>query len=215
MRIKASSSSVVANIERPTDRGDAGIIWIENHSTDTVTVSTVALHECENIRQTCEVTIPVSVLLPPDSRHAVLRVLRQSAGGAWNVTYTYEWISGGTIHHGTNAVEKQLRPGDITKLGDKIAFLRAEPDSVVVDHDGGVLVASQLHIVALGVQHELLGRFRGTFSFRVQAGPVKLIPPDTLIGVARGRAVLTVTPEIAAGSRKTLLEPLTVALIVK
>jgi hypothetical protein len=214
VRIKASTSNVKANIEQTTEREVAGNIWIENKSTDTVSILTLTLHECRNIRQPCDVPIPIKVKLAPNERRHVLRVLRNASGSAANMTYSYEWSADGAVRRGINSLETQLRPSDIAKLGDKIAFLKADPDSVVVER-GGVLVASQLHILALGPQHEMLGEFRGSFDFRIFAGTVKLIPPDTLIGIAAGRAVLTVSAGNPGGVRKAPFEPLKINLIVR
>jgi hypothetical protein len=214
VRIKASTANVGAEMETPRDGDVAGIVWIENRSTDTVMILTVTLHECLNVRPACDVPIPVKMKLAPNARHQALRVLRKASGVLWAFTYTYEWSADGAVQRGVNSLEKQLHPADIAKLGDKIAFLKADPDSVTIER-GGVLVASQLHIVALGTQRELLGQFRGSFDFRVQAGPVNLIQPDTIIGVAAGRVVLTLAAGNPGGVRKDPFPPLKINLIVR
>jgi hypothetical protein len=143
-----------------------------------------------------------------------MKVLRKTPGNPFRMTYTYNWSADGTVRTGMSSSETQLRPSDIEKLGDQIAFLKADPDSVVIAV-GGVLVASQLHIIALGPAHEMLGQFRGNFDFRVLEGTVILIPPDTLIGKAAGRRELTVTPDNTMIIRKTPLPSVKVSLIVK
>ncbi len=214
VRIKSSTSNVKANTEQPTEREGAGNIWIENKSTDTVAILSLTLHDCHNIRQQCDVPIPMKTKLAPNERRQVLRVLRNVSGSASSMTYTYEFSGDGAIRRGLSSLEVQLRPSDILKLGDKIAFLKADPDSVVLVR-GDVLVASQLHIVALGAQREMLGEFRGSFDFHVQEGTVNLIPPDTLIGIGPGRRVLTVSAGNPGNVRKLPFEPLKINLIVK
>lgn len=216
VRIRPSQSSVGGTVEKPEDDdGVAGIIWIENRSTDTVAILSVTLHDCINVRPTCEVPLPQKLKLAPNARHRIMKVQRTQARVAWRFTYTYEWSAAGAVRTGINSAETQLYPSDIGRLGEKIKYLVADPDSVTLEKTG-VLVASQLHIVAQDSTHAVLGQFRGSFTFRVTEGTVMLIPPDTLIAVDPGRRVLTVTPENPRGTtRDSKLPVLKINLIVK
>ncbi len=107
-----------------------------------------------------------------------------------------------------------LRQADLQRLGDTIVSLKAEPDLILLDK-GEILVASDIHYMAVDAYGNTLGRFGGNFDFKVQAGAVRLVSPDSIYAIKEGTSILTVTPEYLGNSRKTPFPKAKVSVSVK
>jgi len=88
--IAPSTDTVLTTLEE--GRGDmpAHLIWVENRSSVLITVYSVALRNCENIRQACEPR-PVNVTVQPGQRRMVLRVDPRSPNLGSTFGYSFAW----------------------------------------------------------------------------------------------------------------------------
>jgi hypothetical protein len=242
--VAPTRETVFAKLEAASGPEEAGLIWVENRSTVPITVTSVTLHGCDNIRQACDQPNRMNAKLEPESRKMVMRVAKKTAAEGYTLSYTFAWAADSSstvalsalakagsidaaehvaqIDHAKEIrrldvgnVDEDLNPSDMVRLGEKAAALRAEPDSVVLER-GTMLFVQQLRILVLGSQGEVLGRLRARSSFRVQPGAIRVALPDSLIAAAPGRSVVTITVHDPAGSpRATPFPPLHFTLIVK
>jgi hypothetical protein len=110
--------------------------------------------------------------------------------------------------------EKILKQADLQRLGDSIVSLEAEPDLVLLEK-GEILVASDIHYMAIDAYGNTRGRIGGDLTFKVQAGAIRLVAPDSLYAIQTGTSVLTVTPEYLGNSRKNPFPSAKVSVSVK
>ncbi len=242
--VAPTRETVLAKLEAADGPEEAGHVVVENHSTVPITVTSVTLHRCENIKQECEISTHMDLKLDADSRKMVMRVQRKLSNQGYSVSYTFTWTADSNstvaltalaqsgskeaadrlaaIKHSEDIqrrevgfVDEELGTAAIVRLGDKIATLRADPDSIVIDR-GSVLFVQQLRILAIGAQGEVLGRYRSRYSFHPQPGAIRFAPPDSLIGVTPGRSDVSVTAQTPEGStRSTPLPTVHFTIIVR
>lgn len=220
------------------------IIYVENHSSVPVTVYSVTLRECENIKGGCNGPRSLNLHLSPDTRAVLARVEPTNAQKASNFQYTFGWRAdsattaalGALAGVGDNSARQQLdaiaredarRRGavgaidmdltapEIARLGDRAARLRALPDSLVIPV-GRRLSLDTVHVLLIGGQGETLGRVRA-LQWRVPGSPaITVIRPDTVVGVAPGRTALQLKlPDDVLPTNTALHAPLEVPIIVR
>jgi hypothetical protein len=220
------------------------IIYVENHSSVPVTVYSVTLRECENIKSGCNGPRPLNLHLKPDTRAVLARVEPANAQKSFNFRYTFGWRAdsaataalGALAGAGDNSARQQLdaiaredarRRGavgaidmdltapEISQLGDRAARLRALPDSLVIPV-GRRLSLDTVHVLLIGRQGETLGRVRA-LQWRVPGSPaVTVVRPDTVVGVAPGRTALQLKlPDDVLPTNSALHAPLEVPIVIR
>jgi hypothetical protein len=243
--IAPTRETVLAHLDPAAGPNDAGLIVVENRSTVPINVTSVTLHGCQNIRQSCDQPYKMKERIDGESQKTVMRVSTRDVteGSEFSYTFTWQADSGNSaavlsilsqagskdadtklesMKHADEIqrrevgfVDQDLRPAEIAKLGDRIISLRAEPDSVVMEK-GAFMFVPQVRVLAIGSQGESLGRMRDRFTFRIQPGPVHFEAPDTLRAVASGRADMSIQfPTPAGSNRTTPFAPVHILFIVR
>ncbi len=218
------------------------VVRVENLSTVPVVVTQVMLVDCNNVGYVCGMN-QMEITVEPGKRKTVLEVEPAVISRTVSFGYRFRWrhksreaILGTLANAGDSAAAMRLaqvrsaeagrsasaRPGEaelysheLVALGDRVAMLRADPDSVVIPV-GGAITTSMLRIIAVDSSGASLGRLRASYRFSLERGPaVSLARPDSLLGLAPGRQTLTVRlpVELSAG-RATPFSELRFTIIV-
>ena len=240
--VAPTSETVTIKLEVATGAREGHEVWVQNSSTVSVTVTSVSLTNCQNIRQGCHVH-RLTVKIPANSRRRVFRVERDVPNVVSNFRYSWSWSAESSSTAALTALAQlgsqeasdrlaamklsdeirkkdvgfadlELYSADVVALGDRIVALRAEPDSIIVPMDS-VYYIRQFRVMALDSLGQSLGRYRAGFRIRMEPGAMRLAPPDSLIPVAAGRSVITLAP-VADPSRprNTPLAPVQITIIV-
>lgn len=212
--VAPSSETITGRIEQGMGNPPSQTIWVHNGSTVGVDVYSVALHDCENVKQECAPR-PVRLHLNPGQSDVLTRVEPANPHAPYHYRYGFGWradstalaalrvlASGGSVEAQqrlaaaqARAAEEQaggvhdvvLRRDDLAALGSRIAHLAVEPDSVVL-HVGQSFLMHQVRILAYDAQNNLLGRV-GPYQWRIQA-PIIVAHGDTVTAVSAGRTRL-------------------------
>jgi hypothetical protein len=200
-----------------TSASPGQIIYIENHSTVPITVYSVTLRDCENIKLQCSSPRRLNLRLAPNGRETLVRIEPTNPRAAFRYHYSFGWradssttaalatlaSAGDTVaQRRLAAIEREdarrrgavgaqdldLTPTEVNALADHAASLRAVPDSLVLSV-GARVTLDTIHVLLIGTQGETLGRLR-SLQWRLTSGVISPIKPDTLVAVATGRAVL-------------------------
>jgi hypothetical protein len=219
------------------------IIAIENRSTVPITVYSVTLRECENVRPQCSVPRRLNLHIAPHGKETLVRVEPANPRTGFRFRYSYGWradsssiaalgalaSAGDTLArnrlaaisreeaHRRAAVgvkDLDLTPAEVNALADQATSLRATPDSLTIQ-SGGRVTLDTIHVLLIGPQGETLGRIRA-FQWRLASGAVSAIRPDTIAGVRAGRAVLELRlPDNVLPGKPALHTPILIPIIVR
>lgn len=215
-------------LEAMPGQANTKVVRIENLSTVPIIITQVVLNNCTNVGFVCGMNA-METTVEPGKRKTVLEVEPAIASRAVSFGYRFQWrhksteaILGTLAEAGDSAAAERLarlqsaeaaraataRPGEselqasaLIALGGKVAMLRADPDSVVVPV-GSAITVNRLRIVAVDSSGQSLGRLRVSHRFSLERGPaVSLARPDSVLGLAPGRQVLTIQlpAELSAG----------------
>ena len=88
--VAPSLDTVITSLEQGRTDPPSQIIWVENRSTVPVTVYSVALRDCQNVRQVCEPR-PVDVTLAGGQKRVVMRIEPRSANQGFSFRYSFAW----------------------------------------------------------------------------------------------------------------------------
>lgn len=88
--VAPSLDTVITSLEQGRSDPPSQIIWVENRSTVPVTVYSVALRDCQNVRQVCEPR-PVDVTLAGGQKRVVMRIEPRSANQGFSFRYSFAW----------------------------------------------------------------------------------------------------------------------------
>lgn len=94
--VPATSQSITSGLALGDIPESAGDAWVDNRSSVAITVVSITLHFCSNIKQACDVRIPIDARVEPDTRSIVYHVLRQTPFEAYRVTFATEWHADST-----------------------------------------------------------------------------------------------------------------------
>ena len=213
--VAATSNTVVPVVEEAHGPAPAHVIYIENSSTVPITVYSVTLRSCENVKQQCDAPARRDVRVRPGGRSQIHRVEPRNANQGFQFRYSYGWrADSGSMaalsamaEHGSvqasadleaiarareaqrtevGAEDEYLSLADMKTLGAKIAAIRVEPDSLVLSV-GGTVTVDRIRVMLLDQSGELLGRVRQV-EWWYRPGVVEFTPPDTLRAIAPGRS---------------------------
>ena len=220
------------------------IIYVENRSSVPVTVYSVTLRECDNIKIGCNGPRVLHLQLTPDSRAVLARVEPANAQKSFNFRYTFGWRADSSTtaalgalatvgdsnarqqldaiaredarrRAAVGAIDMDLTASEIAALSDRAGKLHALPDSLVIAV-GRRVSLDTVHVLLIGMQGETLGRIRA-LQWRVPGSTaITVIKPDTVVGVAPGRTALQLKlPDDVLPAKSTLHIPLEVPIIVR
>ena len=88
--VAPSAENVVAGVEEGRGPNPSQSIWVENRSTEPVTVYSVTLRSCENVRQPCEPR-PMDLRLAAGQRRTVLRVQPRLENRGFSFGFSFAW----------------------------------------------------------------------------------------------------------------------------
>jgi hypothetical protein len=243
MYVAPTQETVFTTIEEMST-APGQIIYVENRSSVPITVYSVTLRNCDNIKTACGEPRPLNLHLRPDSRSVLARVEPASAQRSFNFRYTFGWradssttaVLGALATVGDSGARRQLdaitredarRRGavgaidldltasEIAAVGERAGRLRALPDSLVIAV-GSRVSLDTVHVLLIGMQGETLGRIRA-LQWRVSGSTaITVVKPDTVVGVAPGRTTLQLKlPDDMLPAKSTLHSPLDVPIIVR
>ncbi len=87
--VAPTDQTVTARLEAAMD-GKGQYVYVENRSTVPVTVTSLHLRDCENIKTRCEVT-RMRVKLPPGQRQQIGAVRAANPDAGHNFRYSFTW----------------------------------------------------------------------------------------------------------------------------
>lgn len=189
------------------------IAYIHNLSSVQIVVYSVTLRDCENVRQSCSPQ-KVNVKVPAGSRRVLKRVEPRSPDASFRFSMSYGWRADSSDAEALRfmategrsraaaaqldvreaaAAERKATVGQhdewlvasrLADLGDQVASLHAEPDSVVL-RVGQQFVVHGVRVMARAADGALLGRV-GAYQWRVPQSIVT-VKADTIVARAPGR----------------------------
>lgn len=241
--IAATSQTVIPVVEEAQGPVTAHVIYIQNLSTVPVTVYSVTLRSCENVKQQCDAPAKRDVRVRPGGRSQIQRVEPRNPNQSFGFRYTYGWrADSGAIallsalaEHGSveasedlaaieradsirrtevGAFDDYLELSDINALGAKVAAIRVEPDSLIMSV-GETITLDRVRVMLVDEWGERLGRVRQV-RWQYIPGALAFTRPDTLRAVKPGRSGIEFTlPVEALGDRAVPLAPGKFAIIVR
>ena len=226
--VAPDETTIRSTMEAVPGRANSKVVRIQNLSTVPIVVTQVVLINCNNVEFVCGMNKMESTI-EPGKRKTVLKVEPAVESRAVSFSYRFQWrhksmeaILGTLASAGDSAAamrlaqvqsaeaaraasarsgETELYAHELLALGDKVATLRADPDSVVVPV-GSAITTNMLRIVAVDSKGKSLGRLRSSYGFSLERGTaVTITRPDSIIGQVPGRQILTVRlpAELSAG----------------
>ena len=216
--IAPTNSTVIARLEGSITSPTGASVVVENNSTVPITVTSVSLHDCQNIKQQCTPQ-NTNFKIEGGSRRIVSRVEARSSEQSTSVRYSFAWHSDSAgmqalgamaqsgsaeaaarlaaIQHADSIRKREVGFADmelsdkaVLDLGDKVFAYHAEPDSIVIKQ-GAMIFLQQLRVLVVAADGKSLGRYRGRYRFRVLPGTaIRFGKPDSLIAIAPGRQAI-------------------------
>ena len=230
--VAATNETVIASTEEAHGPAAAHTIFIENRSTVPITVYSVTLRGCENVKAACDSPTPLSVRVAPGRRAMVRRVEPRNPERGFTYRYSYGWRAESgqaaalevmanegsveaaeqlaAIERGRAARRAEVGVHDewlsttaLAALGPRAAGVRAEPDSFVV-RVGEAVTLDRIRMMVLDSSGAPLGRVR--FRFGYQPGVIQFVRPDSLKALRPGRVdvELQLPLEATVGQAATL-----------
>ena len=88
--VPASSSTILTELEQPSGGDDAQLIYVMNHSTHPIIVTSIRMMECENVQGNCG-TRRMKQRVRPAARVMVQRVRARSPDQPFRFRYSFTW----------------------------------------------------------------------------------------------------------------------------
>ena len=189
------------------------IAYIHNLSSVQIVIYSLTLRDCENVKGSCSPQ-KVNIKLPPGTRRAVRRIEPRNTDASFRFSMSYGWradssdaealrflamegrsrAAGAQLEVREAAIAERratvgqhdewLDANRLASLGDTVASVDAEPDSIVL-RVGQQFVVNRVRVMARAADGALLGRV-GAYNWRVSRSIVTLIA-DTIVARAPGR----------------------------
>jgi hypothetical protein len=215
--VAPTRETIVSTTEEHEANPPSHLIYIENHSTVPVTVFSLSLTGCDNIKLDCG-PHPVRLNVHPDSRVLALRVEPRNPNQAWNYSFGFSWHvdsagaaaltalaqagdSSSRVRLAAMEREDSIRKAeggayinelsrtDFAALKGRVATMRAIPESLVIA-PGTHTSIDQIKLVLVDAQGNVLGRTRWVRWFAPGGGAIQFVPPSTLLARRPGRAMI-------------------------
>jgi hypothetical protein len=186
--IAPTGQTITSDTEERQSEPPVHTIFVENHSTVPVTVFSVSLTACQNVKQSCRPT-PVTLHVPPGGRMVAMRVEPSSTLQGFSYRFGFSWRadSSGTTQAlaalaagGDSAAREklayiqradsirraesgphypELTRDDLAALAGRIRSLRADPESVVVS-PGEQTSIQRIRLLVVDDQGHIAGQTR-------------------------------------------------------
>lgn len=216
--IAPTRETIVSSTEEHEANPPSHLIYITNNSTVPVTVFSLNLTGCENIKNECGAH-PSNIKVEPDRRVMVLKVEPRNTSQAWNYAFGFSWhvdSAGAAISALAEAGDpasqvrlaamqredsirkaeggayiNELSRTDFASLKGRVAALKAIPESLLIA-PGTRKNIDQIKLVLVDSQGRVLGRTRWLRWSPPGSGAFSFMPPTTLVARRPGRAVLRI-----------------------
>ncbi|MGH7670600.1 MAG: hypothetical protein ACRENQ_14035 [Gemmatimonadaceae bacterium] len=218
------------------------VMYVENRSSVPILVYSVALRDCENVKQQCEAR-PLNLHLDPGSRTVIARIEAADPTKAYNFSSSFAWradsapkaalgalaSSGDTQaqrelglirqaearrQHQVGAQDLDLTSNDVDSMADRAGSLRTEPDSLIL-RVGMRIPMDTVRLLLMSKTDEPLGRVR-ELQWRFPSEIVKFVAPDSIAAVTPGRTFLQLRlPDKVAPANPALHQLVLVPIIVQ
>jgi hypothetical protein len=215
--VAPSDDTIVTETEEREGDPPTHLIYVVNRSTVPVTVFSVSLRGCENVKQDCRPN-RVNLQVQPGGRVVAMRVQAESPTRGFRYYFNFGWRADssssaalGALAAGGDATAQQTiaerqrldsidrsTPGpryheltrdDFTAIAGRVASLRAEPESLTLA-PGERSSIDRIRILVVNADGQVVGRTRWLSWSVPGPGTVDFVPPDRLTARRPGRAVL-------------------------
>jgi hypothetical protein len=211
--VAPSDQSVFLDYEEGYGSTPVQVAYIHNLSSVQIVIYSLTLRDCENVKGSCSPQ-KVNIKIPAGSRRSVKRIEPRSPDASFRFSMSYGWRADSSdaealrfmaLQGGSRAAGAQLEvreaamaerratvgqhdewldAGRLASLGDTVASVDAEPDSIVL-RVGQQFVVNHVRVMARTADGALLGRV-GAYNWRVSRSIVTLLG-DTIVARAPGR----------------------------
>jgi hypothetical protein len=214
--IAPSHETVVSTTEETEGPPSKHVIYIENRSTVPVTVFSITLSGCENVKQQCS-PHPVKIRVRPGGRELAIRVEPVNESQGFGYHFGFSWHADSATTNALNALASngsaeargrltameradsleregggfhELSRTDFAALAGRIASMRARSDSLFLE-PGEKFDIDRMVILLADSQGVVLGRTHWV-RYQVNTGnnAIAFVPPGTLVARGVGRAVV-------------------------
>lgn len=215
--VAPTAQTIVSTTEERQGDPPVHLIFVENHSTVPVTVFSVSLSGCENVKQQCAPR-PVSIRLGPGARQIATRVEPANRDRAFGYRFGFGWHADSARIGALTALAsagdetakarliarqradsiartewgaryKELTRDDFTALAGRVLMLRVQPESLVLA-PGERTSIERVQLLVADSQGVAFGR-TGWVRWQVPStNAVQFLPPADIVARAPGRIVI-------------------------
>ena len=212
--VAATSQTIVSRTVEQEGSFAGHSIYIENHSTVPVTVFSVNLSGCENVKQSCS-THRTNIHLGPGGRELAIRVNASDRDRAMSYRFGFSWHPDSAVARALGVLAEggdesardrlaamqhrdsmeraergthynELSREDFSTLGSRAVALHVVPDSLVLT-PGQRYSLDQVRVLVVDSQGVALGATRWIGRGLHGSSAFQLIPPNDIVARAPGR----------------------------
>jgi carboxypeptidase family protein len=215
--VAPTAENIVSTTEVRQGDPPVHLVFVENHSTVPVTVFSVSLSGCENVKQQCSPR-PASIRLAPGARQIAIRVEPENRDRAFGYRFGFGWRADSASTGALSALAaagderakarltarqradsiartewgaryKELTRDDFAALAGRVAMLRVQPESLVLA-PGERTNLERIQLLVADSQGVAFGR-TGWVNWQVPStNAVQFFPPGDIVARAPGRMVI-------------------------
>ena len=186
--VAPTSDNIFSDTEVREGNTSAHLIFVTNRSTVPITVFNVTLTACENVKWQCGPK-RVNIRIRGGQRVQVMRVEPQSTERSFSYRFGFNWNADSTdaAFRGALGIAKELSPDDFRKLGGRIASIRPEVDSIVIE-PGGEVALDRLLFLVRDSSDRVLGQTRWISWSVTRSSVTDFMPVGRLLARKVGRS---------------------------
>ena len=191
--IAPSAETIISDTEERQSDPPSHLIFIRNRSTVPVTVFSVSLNSCQNIKGSCGPR-RVSIKVAPGQRVTALRVEPANQTLAFSYRFGFSWNadSSGSMARAALGIASELSLEGFRSVAPRVASLRTEPESLVIE-PGSEARLERVRLLVVDSGGEVLGQTRWIRWTAPSYGAVRFIPTDRIFARHPGRATVRFT----------------------
>jgi hypothetical protein len=192
----APTPETIVTTSQETGMAAGQVVTVENHSTVSVTVYSVTLRDCENVKTQCNNPRRLSLKVAPSGHETLIRIEPSDPKRPYRYHYSFAWRADSAViaalgaaasagdsvaarrlaaidrdrRRRANSVgfqEITLTPAEVNAVADQATSLRATPDSIVLAR-GAAAPLDTIRLLLVDTQGETLGRVRATYRVMVR-----------------------------------------------
>lgn len=216
--VAPTSETIFTETEMSASSVPGHVVWVINRSTVPIIVYSYQLVDCENVKEFCGPK-RINVKVRASGRAVIARIFAKNEidGFRYRLRFGYRTDSSdvaalrvlaGAGNAGAQerldatreaaaesrrvvgAADVYLDESAVAALGDRIASIRTEPDSITI-RDGRAFLLREVRLVALDSSGNLLGRVLGGVRWSYPGTQILMNHADTLLALMPGRTSIT------------------------